>query len=136
MSHYMKVKTQLQEQPFILAALEALNLTYQVSQNRDGLALRGWLDSARADIVVPQESLRAQGYVAHADMGFRQTDEGYEVLMDDYDLNRYGMREGLVNPLIQQYGLAFALNWATEQGLTAEVVYQDNGDIQVVTTQW
>ncbi|MBN2003762.1 MAG: DUF1257 domain-containing protein [Anaerolineae bacterium] len=136
MSHYMRVKTQLQEPRFILAALDAMNLAYEVSSTETGMLLRGWLDNARADIVVRQATLRAQGYTAHADLGFRQTEEGYEVLMDDYDLNRYGGREKLVNPLVQQYGVAFALDWAEEQGFTAEVVPQANGDIQVVTTQW
>jgi len=133
----MKVKTQLQEPRFILAALEALNLKCEVARTSGGIMLNGWLDNANAEIVVRRPVLQAHGYTAHADLGFRQTSDGaYEVLMDDYDLNRYGGREQLVNPLLQQYAVAFALNWAAEQGFSAQVVEQDNGEIQIVTTQW
>ncbi|MFO7567895.1 MAG: hypothetical protein R6X02_34965, partial [Enhygromyxa sp.] len=39
----------------------------------------GWLDSGRADVVVRKEALRECGYTAHADLGFRRTERGYEI---------------------------------------------------------
>jgi len=134
MSHKMTLVTELRERDFICAALDALEVPYDVGEN---ICIVGHYGNVvdRGEFRITKSALRKAGISAMGDVGFKLTDDGaYQMIFDGMDQSR--LQTGLVEPLTQQYNVAAALAWAEAEGYSAEIQHLENGDIQIVTMAW
>lgn len=84
MSHFTSVKTKIKDKSALIQALKNMGLNPQINTQAVNLKTR-WQTTALAEIVIPQKQL---GEDCEADLGFHQTEDGYQINADDYELNK------------------------------------------------
>lgn len=121
MSHFTSVKSKIKDEKTLLQTLK--NLGFLPTVHLDGVNLQNvWNTTDIAHIVISKEQLGCG-----ADIGFRKTSEGYEIIGDDYEINRSKY------PYIKQdIGTEYACLMAQKQGY--KIIHRErgnNGKIQV-----
>jgi Protein of unknown function (DUF1257) len=120
MSHFSRVKTRMVERPHLLAALRDLGHTPEEGD----VKARGFgFDKARVEIKVPTKS----GY----DIGFRRTEQGYEVVADWWGV-RGVQQKDFLQKLQQRYAYHAARARLEEQGFSLVSEEQEGGRIRLV----
>jgi hypothetical protein len=105
MSHFTRIRTRMVEREFLLAALRDLGYVPEEGP----VEARGYNGiRTRVQIKVPT---RQPGY----DIGFRQTDDGYEVVADWYGIRGVEQKD-FVQRLHQRYAYHAARARLQEQG--------------------
>ena len=82
MSHFTSIKTKIKDESALIKALENMGLKPQLATQ--GMNLRNrWGTTDTAHIIILQEQLKC-----NADLGFKRTEDCYEITADDYELAR------------------------------------------------
>lgn len=81
MSHFTSIKTKITEENSLIKALKNMGLNPEIFTEGVNL-INKWGTTDTAHIVISKEQLGCG-----ADLGFKKTDNGYELTADDYELN-------------------------------------------------
>jgi hypothetical protein len=120
MSHFSRIKTRMVERQHLLAALRDLGHTPEEGD----VKARGFFgDKAKVEIKVRTKS----GY----DIGFRRTEQGYEVVADWWGVKGVKQKDFL-QQLQQRYAYHAARAKLEEQGFTLVSEEQEGGRIRLV----
>ncbi len=120
MSHFSRIKTRLVERQHLLAALRDLGHTPE----EGAVKARGFgWEKAKVEIKVPTKS----GY----DIGFRRTDQGYEMVADWWGVRGVKQKDFL-QQLQQRYAYHAARAKLEEQGFSLVSEEQEGGRIRLV----
>ncbi|HZY87112.1 MAG TPA: DUF1257 domain-containing protein [Gemmataceae bacterium] len=120
MSHFSRIKTRMVERQHLLAALRDLGHTPEEGD----VKARGFgIGKAKVEIKVPTKS----GY----DIGFRHTEQGYEVVADWWGVKGTQQKDFL-QKLQQRYAYHAARAKLEEQGFTLVSEEQEGGRIRLV----
>jgi hypothetical protein len=131
MSHFVQIRTQLQERSMVLAALQDLGFAYEEAPAGEPLLpVRGDRNEPeRAEIVVHA--------APETDIGLRLKDGVYEIVADWYRMEQSSplRRTQFVEDLTRRYAYHVVLDQAKEQNLIVEDETQENGDIVMVLSE-
>ena len=120
MSHFSRIKTRMVERQHLLAALRDLGHTPEEGD----VKARGFFgDKAKVEIKVRTKS----GY----DIGFRRTEQGYEVVADWWGVKGVKQKDFL-QQLQQRYAYHAARAKLEEQGFALVSEEQEGGRIRLV----
>ena len=120
MSHFSRIKTRMVERQHLLSALRDLGHTPEEGD----VKARGFFgDKAKVEIKVRTKS----GY----DIGFRRTEQGYEVVADWWGVKGVKQKDFL-QQLQQRYAYHAARARLEEQGFSLVSEEQEGGRIRLV----
>lgn len=130
MSHFVRIRTQLRERTFLLAALRDLGCT--VEEGRD-LPVRG-------DQPIPEraEIIARYGSPDSAvEIGFRQVGDHFEIVADWFHIQMRSKvrREFFLANLNRRYAYHVVRDQAREQNLVVEEETLPNGDIVLTLSE-
>jgi hypothetical protein len=135
MSHFTRIKTQLQDGELLQKALADLGFQ-NVEVHETAQHLYGWQGDVRpqtAEVVIRRRFIGP----ASNDIGFkRQADGTFDAIISEYD-RRAGYSQEWLNRLTQRYAYHAVVDGAARQGFSvAEEHTEADGTVRVVVQRW
>lgn len=128
MSHFVRIRTQIQEREQLVQALRDLHYQFQAGEN---LIVRGFVNNTeRAEVVVDTGS--------KYDIGFRRSAGQYEMIADWWGVegNSRLRQQSFVQDVNRQYAYNVVLDQAREQNLLVEEEQTlENGDVVIILSE-
>ncbi len=134
MSHFTEVKTKIKNEDRIKKVLKRLN--FNVVENDDGLNVgvnvRGFFgETTLADFKITTKS--------NYDIGFLKNSDGTYEILGDWELlpKVSGIEKDLfTNKISQEYAFETIKDLAEENGYSLDYEKSENGELELVVTQW
>lgn len=129
MSHFTEVKTKLKNKDRIKHVLESMG--YTVEENPSGVEVRGFFgEITKADFKIHAGN--------NYDIGFICKDESYEIIGDWELLPKVAQlsQVDFTNKVSRQYAVQTVREIAEQQNLSLDMSESEDGQIEMVVTQW